>query len=84
MEPSSPRRNGTERTFLHVEFLRGNQLVKELILEERYAARRMADWTAKGLEFKVRNRPVELHGVRAKIRGRLRATATRFLRREAA
>jgi hypothetical protein len=64
-------RNGLERTYLCVEFLRGERVEKERILEERYACHRMADWTAKGIEFKVRNRPVELRGIRSKIGGRL-------------
>ena len=80
MEPSSTRRNGLERTFLHVTFLRGERIEKERILEQHYACRVMEAWTARGTEFRVRNRPIELRGVRSKIRGRLRSTATRFLR----
>ena len=74
------RRKDPERTFLHVEFLRGERVEMERILEQRYACRRMADWTARGLEFRVRNRPVELRGIRSKLTGRRRAAATRFLR----
>jgi hypothetical protein len=48
-------------------FLRGERVERERILEERYACRAMADWTARGPEYKVRNQPVELprFGVRA-------------------
>jgi hypothetical protein len=35
-------------------------VVEERILEERYACRKMADWTSKGREHQVRNQPVEL------------------------
>ena len=61
------RRNGMERAFLHVVFLRGDHVEKERILEENYACRAMEAWTSRGPEFKVRNQPVELprFGVRA-------------------
>jgi hypothetical protein len=78
------RRNGMERAFLHVVFLRGDHVEKERILEENYACRAMEAWTSRGPEFKVRNQPVELprHGVAAPLmrtRG-FRSTAVRFLR----
>jgi hypothetical protein len=77
------RRNGEERAFLHVKFLRGDRVEKERILEENYACRAMEAWTSRGPEFKVRNQPAEFprHGVTAMVmqtRG-CRSTATRFL-----
>ena len=77
------RRNGEERAFLHVRFLRGDRVEKERILEENYACRAMEAWTSRGPEFKVRNQPAEFprHGVTAMVmqtRG-CRSTATRFL-----
>ena len=77
------RRRGEERSFLHVVFLRGTCVVKERILEERYACRAMANWTARGPEYKVRNAPFQLprFGVAATLmqtRG-FRAAAVRFL-----
>jgi hypothetical protein len=77
------RRNGEERVFLHVVFLRGTSVAKERILEERYACRAMAAWTSRGPEYRVRNAPFQLprYGVTATVmqsRG-LRSTATRFL-----
>jgi hypothetical protein len=77
------RRRGEERAYLHVKFLRGDAVVKERILEERYACRKMADWTARGIEFKVRNAPVQLprFGVAAALMQTraCRSTAVRFL-----
>ena len=53
-----------ERGFLHVRFLRGNCVVNEHVLEERYASRAMAAWTARGREFKVRTQPAEFFAPR--------------------
>ncbi|MCX6628586.1 MAG: hypothetical protein NTW28_13255 [Candidatus Solibacter sp.] len=77
------RRRGEERSFLHVQFLRGERVEKERILEERYACRAMERWTSRGCEFKVRNQPFQLppSGVAATImqaRG-LRSQAARFV-----
>jgi hypothetical protein len=64
------RRNGRERAFLYVRFLRGNFVVKERILEESYACRAMGRWTAQGCEFTVQNQPARLPrlGVSAETR----------------
>jgi hypothetical protein len=82
------RRKGAERTFLHVRFLHHGIAVQERILEERYACRKMGDWTARGREYTVRNEPLVLprFGVARSVlasRGR-RATATRWLSRKVA
>ena len=63
------RRTGAEPSYLLVRFLDGSGVVKQRVLEERYACRRMADWTARGEEFRVQNRPVRLptFGAAAKI-----------------
>ena len=38
------RRNGQERVYLHVTFLRSGRVEKERILEENYACRAMENW----------------------------------------
>lgn len=77
------QRNGEERSFLHVKFLRGERVERERILEERYACRAMERWASRGPEYRVRNQPFQLprFGAAATLmqaRG-LRATAVRFL-----
>jgi hypothetical protein len=66
------RRKGQERAFLHVRFLYGSRVVRERILEARYACRAMDAWTSQGREFRVRNQPAEFprYGVSAGIAGR--------------
>jgi hypothetical protein len=54
------RRNGEERAYLSVTFLRSGHVEREKILEADYACRAMENWIAKGLEYKVRNHPVTL------------------------
>src|ERR1035441_1603868 len=52
------RRNGEERAFLHVRFLRGDRVEKERILEENYACRAMEAWTSRGPEYRSEERRV--------------------------
>jgi hypothetical protein len=63
------RRNGLEQSYLHVTFLCRGRVVREQILEERYACRVMEAWTARGPEYRVRNRPFTFPraGVAAKL-----------------
>jgi len=46
--------------YLHVTFVWAGRIEHEKVLEENYAITRMADWLAKGTEYKVRNHPVTL------------------------
>jgi hypothetical protein len=54
------RRNGVERVYLHVTFLKAGRVEHEKIYEENHAITRMEDWLSKGLEFQVKNHPVKL------------------------
>lgn len=70
------------RRFLYVTFLRSGHVERERILEENYACRAMGNWIAKGLEFTVKNHPVQLPSTRlgAVLRQnrQLRVSATRL------
>ncbi len=51
--------------WLHVEFLRGNVLIKSRIYQEPYGDRAMLNWCSRGTEFGVRNRPATRDETRA-------------------
>jgi len=54
------RRKGEEKSYLSVTFLHSGHVEREKILELEYALRAMGDWLSKGLEYKVKNHPVQL------------------------